>query len=145
VLQSAYFLYLARFVTLTNEDDVKILISAAASHYAHLYDLLVEMPSRIHKNDMYGKEIYGTNLTIKLKTIIADNCPLHYSINEGVALTRQNDKSYQLDGVGAHTMRHARFTGGLNEPIDMYSVHADSCDYNFPHQIWNDLMQLLVA
>lgn len=137
---SFYFLFLARYVALTNEKEAVKLMTDAAFSYSRLFDT-IEPSFEITKIEPYNNKISGTDLVIKLKKIKTQNAPLHYTINEGVSWRKQKDNVFHLDGFAAHSMRSEYFDKGLERSIDIYDFTTDLCEYKFPYDLWNNLME----
>ncbi|SDF57606.1 hypothetical protein [Cellulophaga baltica] len=142
---NTYFLFLARFVTLTNEECAEKLMTDAIKHYSNLLNTNEDKIYNIIKFSNYGNKIYGLDYVIKIKNIHSLNFPLRYTINEGILWKKSSENIYTLEGFGAHSMRSKHFNNGLNKPIDIYDIKINLDDYKFPNEIWSDMMKKLLT
>ena len=135
------FLFLARYVTLTNEKEAITLAKEAFTCFSKLLDSEEAFECRVTKKEPYNAIITDTNLVMKLKTIKALNSPLQYVINEGITWENERDTIDYLIGFGAHSIRSKQYKNGNKTPIDIYDVKQGSSDYKFPYQLWNDVIK----
>ncbi len=135
---SFYFLFLARYVVLTSQEEAVKLMTDATLAYSRLFDS-IEPNFEITKIEPYNNKISGTDWVMKLKKI--KNAHLHYTINEGVSWRKQKNNVFHLDGFAAYSMRSEHFDKGLEKPIDIYNINADLCEYKFPYDLWDNLIK----
>lgn len=139
---NTYFLFLARFVALTNEKSANQLIKDAIKCYSDLLDINKNILYKIFKSNDYGNTVYGTDWIIKTKNILTINHPLRFTIHENVFWEKSADNIYNLEGFGAHSIRNKHFNKGMEKPMDIYNVEIDLSEYKFPYDIWDHLMRI---
>lgn len=142
------FLYLARFVGLTNEEEAQQLMKKAWKAYANLCSIADSNHPKIKKLAPYNKVLFkddqGKQWIIKRKQIESSLQFLSYTIHETAQWIQHARTGYwTLEGFAAHSIRDQQHPERLNSPINIEDPTVSIDHYNFPFVEWSQLLSIL--
>lgn len=128
------FLYLSRYVVLTDEVSAKKLMKDCLHLLENLCSLEKPTSFSIRKDD----------LPFKLKFIENNEYKIRFTIKESFVWEKTILGEREIDcarfGLCIHSLRNAETANNIVEPFDFNDPNKGWCEYVFPHEIWYRLL-----
>lgn len=142
ILYQTSFLFLSRYVVLTNEEEAKNLMQSCLDILSTLCSSDEPTGYVITKHEWYGREVL--DMPFKFKYIENNLSSIKFTIKESFVWDSVKLGKNQLNcarfGFAIHSLRHTDTINDATEPFDFDNQNKGWDEYVFPHKIWHQLL-----